>query len=190
MRRSLFTTEVERSKFLSQLVAGTRDILKQQQGLSEHSNYHEFCRMLGRLKTNYQLCELVGTSCESSWLPDISKYSTVQATMIRLQQSCHSIACNEIHFVCPQSSSANNRSPHMILLCFQVSVESYPEWIQLVADFTIKSLNSWQWASASIFYLLGLWSRLVSSMPYLKGDAPSYMETCVPKIARAYITSR
>ncbi|DBA92724.1 hypothetical protein WJX77_011928 [Trebouxia sp. C0004] len=129
VRRSLFTTEVERSKFLSQLVAGTRDILKQQQGLSEHSNYHEFCRMLGRLKTNYQLCELV-------------------------------------------------------------SVESYPEWIQLVADFTIKSLNSWQWASASIFYLLGLWSRLVSSMPYLKGDAPSYMETCVPKIARAYITSR
>ena len=72
----------------------------------------------------------------------------------------------------------------------QVSVESYSEWIQLVADFTIKSLNSWQWASASIFYLMGLWSRLVSSMPYLKGDAPSYMETCVPKIARAYITSR
>ncbi|KAL3148536.1 hypothetical protein ABBQ38_013973 [Trebouxia sp. C0009 RCD-2024] len=129
VRRSLFTTEVERSKFLAQLVAGTRDILKQQKGLAEHSNYHEFCRMLGRLKTNYQLSELV-------------------------------------------------------------SVESYPEWIQLVADFTMKSLNSWQWASASIFYLMGLWSRLVSSMSYLKGDAPSYMETCVPKIARAYITSR
>ena len=61
VRRSLFTTEAERSKFLAQLVAGTRDILKQQQGLSEHSNYHEFCRMLGRLKTNYQLCELVST---------------------------------------------------------------------------------------------------------------------------------
>ncbi len=66
VRRSLFATEVERSNFLSQLVAGTRNILKQQQGLSEHSNYHEFCRMLGRLKTNYQLCELVGTSCEGS----------------------------------------------------------------------------------------------------------------------------
>lgn len=72
----------------------------------------------------------------------------------------------------------------------QVSVESYPEWVQLVADFTIKSLNSWQWASASIFYLMGLWSRLVSSMPYLKGDAPSFMQTYVPKIARAYVTSR
>ena len=55
----MFTTEVERSKFLAELVAGTRDILKQQKGLAEHSNYHEFCRMLGRLKTNYQLSELV-----------------------------------------------------------------------------------------------------------------------------------
>ena len=69
-------------------------------------------------------------------------------------------------------------------------MESYPEWVQLVADLTIKSLNSWQWASASIFYLMGLWSRLVSSMPYLKGDAPSFMQTYVPKIARAYVTSR
>lgn len=129
VRRSLFTTEVERAKFLSHLVGGTRDILKHQCGLSEHSNYHEFCRMLGRLKTNYQLSELV-------------------------------------------------------------SVESYPEWVQLVADFTMKSLTSWQWASASIFYLMGLWSRLVSSMPYLKGDAPSFMQTYVPKIARAYVTSR
>ena len=90
-----------------------------------------------------------------------------------------------------QLTTLNMDPCHMLKLHHaQVSVESYPEWIQLVADFTIKSLNSWQWASASIFYLMGLWSRLVSSMPYLKGDAPSYMETCVPKIARAYITSR
>lgn len=85
---------------------------------------------------------------------------------------------------------ANESCAQSTCICAQVSVESYPEWIQLVAEFTIKSLNSWQWASASIYYLMGLWSRLVSSMPYLKGDAPSYMETCVPKIARAYITSR
>jgi hypothetical protein len=30
------------------------------QGLSDHhDNYHEFCRLLGRLKSNYQLSELV-----------------------------------------------------------------------------------------------------------------------------------
>ena len=28
-------------------------------GGAEHDNYHEFCRLLGRLKTNYQLSELV-----------------------------------------------------------------------------------------------------------------------------------
>lgn len=63
-------------------------------GLSEHDNYHEFCRLLGRLKTNYQLSELV-------------------------------------------------------------AVDGYIEWIQLVAELTINSLNSWQWAASSVYYLLG-----------------------------------
>ena len=47
-----------------------------------------------------------------------------------------------------------------VLCCVvQVSVESYSEWIELVAQLTIVSLNSWQWAKDSVFYLLGLWSR-------------------------------
>ena len=95
-RRSLFSSEAERVNFLSRLVNGTRDILKIQQGLGHHENYHEFCRLLGRLKTNYQLNELVGLEC-------------------------------------------------------------YSEWIGLVSQFTIESLKSWQWASSSVYYLLGLW---------------------------------
>ena len=59
MRRSLFASEQSRSSFLNHLVTGTRDILRAQTGLQEHANYHEFCRLLGRLKTNYQLNELV-----------------------------------------------------------------------------------------------------------------------------------
>ena len=59
VRRSLFATEQTRSAFLNHLVTGTRDILRAQTGLQEHANYHEFCRLLGRLKTNYQLNELV-----------------------------------------------------------------------------------------------------------------------------------
>ena len=58
VRRSLFTGEAERSAFLARLVTGTRDVLRSNQGLAEHANYHEFCRLLGRLKTNYQLSEL------------------------------------------------------------------------------------------------------------------------------------
>ena len=72
----------------------------------------------------------------------------------------------------------------------QVNVEKYHEWIQLVAELTVSSLNSWQWASNSVFYLLGLWSRLVSSLPYLKGERPSLLETYVPKLTEAYLTSR
>ncbi len=30
-----------------------------------------------------------------------------------------------------------------------------------MADFTISSLNSWQWASGSVYYLLGLWCALL-----------------------------
>ncbi|GAX79235.1 hypothetical protein CEUSTIGMA_g6675.t1 [Chlamydomonas eustigma] len=129
VRRSLFTSESERLMFLNRLVNGTRDILRSKQGLAEHDNYHELCRLLGRLKTNYQLAELV-------------------------------------------------------------AVENYVDWIQQVADLTINSLNSWQWASSSVYYLLGLWSRLVSSVPYLKGDSPSLLDANVPQITQAYITSR
>ena len=96
VRRSLFASEAERVAFLARLVAGSRDVLRAQAGLQHHGNYHEFCRLLGRLKTNYQLSELVG-------------------------------------------------------------LEAYPEWISLVATFTVESLNSWQWASGSVYYLLGLW---------------------------------
>ena len=61
VRRSLFAGESERSAFLARLVTGTRDVLRSNQGLAEHANYHEFCRLLGRLKTNYQLSELART---------------------------------------------------------------------------------------------------------------------------------
>jgi len=129
VRRSLFSGEPQRGAFLAQLINGTREVLRTQKGLNEHANYHEYCRLLGRLKTNYQLSELV-------------------------------------------------------------NVHNYGEWIQLVAEFTIQSLQSWQWAKGSVYYLLGLWSRLVSSMPYLKGDTPSLLDNYVPKITQAFITSR
>ena len=71
-----------------------------------------------------------------------------------------------------------------------IAVEGYQEWIQRVAEFTLTSLQSWQWASSSVYYLLCLWSRLVSSVPYLKGDAPSMLGAYVPRITETFITSR
>ncbi|WRX12257.1 hypothetical protein QQP08_004744, partial [Theobroma cacao] len=129
VRRSLFANEAARSKFLAHLMTGTKEILQSGQGLADHDNYHEYCRLLGRFRVNYQLSELV-------------------------------------------------------------NVEGYSDWIRLVAEFTLKSLQSWQWASSSVYYLLGLWSRLVSSVPYLKGDAPSLLDEFVPKITESFLTSR
>ncbi|KMZ72113.1 putative Exportin-7 [Zostera marina] len=129
IRRSLFPNDEARSKFLAHLMSGTKDILQTGQGLADHDNYHEYCRLLGRFKVNYQLAELV-------------------------------------------------------------NVDIYGEWIRLVADFTTKSLQSWQWASSSVYYLLGLWSRLVTSVPYLKGGTPSLLDETVPKITEGFITSR
>lgn len=129
VRRSLFTGEAQRQRFVAALVQGSLKILKGSVGLGDHDNYHNFCRLLGRLKTNYQLNEIVGVEC-------------------------------------------------------------YQEWIGVVAQFTISSLKSWQWASSSVYYLLNLWSRLVSSVPYLKGDKPSQLDRYVPDIIEAFVTSR
>uniref|UniRef100_A0A0D3EMD3 Importin N-terminal domain-containing protein n=1 Tax=Oryza barthii TaxID=65489 RepID=A0A0D3EMD3_9ORYZ len=129
VRRSIFVEDPSRTQFLSHLMSGTKEILQTGQGLADHGNYHEFCRLLGRFKVNFQLSELL-------------------------------------------------------------SIEFYGEWIGLVAEFTTKSLLSWQWASNSVYYLLSLWSRLVTSVPYLKSDTPSMLDETVPKITEGFITSR
>ncbi|CAB3366026.1 Hypothetical predicted protein [Cloeon dipterum] len=128
VRRSLFSN-TERAKFLTHLVNGVKNILQNPQGLSDPANYHEFCRLLARLKSNYQLGELV-------------------------------------------------------------MVENYPESIQLIAKFTVESLQMWQFAPNSVHYLLSLWQRMVASVPYVKATEPHLLETYTPEVTSAYITSR
>ncbi|XP_031627705.1 ran-binding protein 16 isoform X2 [Contarinia nasturtii] len=128
VRRSLFSN-TERAKFLSNLVVNIKNILENSQGLSDPDNYHEFCRLLARLKTNYQLSELVVVEC-------------------------------------------------------------YPEVIQLIAKFTIQSLQMWQFAPNSIHYLLSLWQRMVASIPYVRAVEPHHLDAYTPEVTKAYITSR
>lgn len=56
--RPLFSNQ-ERARHLGNLSKGAEQILENPQGLSDPGNYREFCRFLARLKTNYQLGELV-----------------------------------------------------------------------------------------------------------------------------------
>ncbi|XP_028384820.1 ran-binding protein 17 isoform X2 [Phyllostomus discolor] len=127
-RRSLFSSP-ERAKYLSNLIKGVKRILENPQGLSDPGNYHEFCRFLARLKTNYQLGELV-------------------------------------------------------------MVKEYPEVIRLIANFTITSLQHWEFAPNSVHYLLTLWQRMVASVPFVKSTEPHLLDTYAPEITKAFITSR
>lgn len=132
VRRSLFSTDKDRSMFLEQLMGGVRNILKNQLGLNHPQNHHEFCRLLGRLKVNYQLSELIRT-------------------------------------------------------------DGYKEWLSLAADFTLTTFQQYQWATNSIHYLLGLWQRLVSAVPYVKTDTDglkSQLSSYVFRVIQSFVRSR
>ena len=82
MRRSLFNN-AERGKFLNQLVTGVREILQHPApGLTDPNNYHEFCRLLARLKSNYQLGELVMVDNYSESIQLMAKF-TVESLQVR-----------------------------------------------------------------------------------------------------------
>jgi exportin-7 len=131
VRRTLFNSEEERKQFLANLMMVMIDILRHKRGLSVLANHHEFCRLLARLKGNYQLSQIV-------------------------------------------------------------EVEGYAEWITLVADFTCSTFKAWQVASNSMYYLLGMWSRLISSMHYLKADRTVYdlLNSVIPAVIETYVTAR
>ncbi|XP_064422812.1 ran-binding protein 17 [Latimeria chalumnae] len=128
VRRSLFSSS-ERAKYLSNLIKGSKRILDNPQGLSDPSNYHEFCRLLARLKTNFQLGELV-------------------------------------------------------------MADGYPEVIRLIANFTVASLQHWEFSPNSVHYLLTLWQKMVTSVPFVKSTEPHLLDTYAPEVTKAYITSR
>lgn len=60
------------------------------QGLSDHNNYHEFCRLLARLKSNYQLGELVKVDN----YPDVIKL-IAEFTVTSLRVSLSSLHNND-----------------------------------------------------------------------------------------------
>ncbi|KAJ8026013.1 Exportin-7 [Holothuria leucospilota] len=93
VRRSLFNN-AERAKFLSELVSGVRSILESPQSLSDPNNYHEFCRLLARLKSNYQLGELVKVDNYTEVIRLIAKF-----TVSSLQAPVWQFAPNSIHYL-------------------------------------------------------------------------------------------
>ncbi|CAG0884315.1 unnamed protein product [Cyprideis torosa] len=91
VRRSLFNN-AERAKFLNSLVKGVRGLLDSPEGLSDPNNYHEFCRLLARLKSNYQLGELVVVDNYPEFIQSIASF-TIQS--LQMWQ----FAPNSLHYL-------------------------------------------------------------------------------------------
>ncbi|KAM9979902.1 hypothetical protein ACTFIZ_006158 [Dictyostelium cf. discoideum] len=130
IRRSFFTTEDERVKFLASIVQYTTEILKSNIGFNEPNNHLVFSRVIERLKTNYHLNNLV-------------------------------------------------------------TVVGYCDWISNLSTFTIDTLKNPLFSPNSIYFLLTLWAKLVSSIIYVKGDpSKTYLEKYSPIIMESFINSK
>lgn len=92
VRRSLFAN-TERGRYLTTLVQGICSILdKYSDSLADSTCYHEFCRLLARLKSNYQLAELVDVE---NYPENIVKIA--QFTVLSLRQ--WKFSSNSIHYL-------------------------------------------------------------------------------------------
>jgi exportin-7 len=74
IRRSLFNEE-ERSKFITSLMQGIREILVSSIGLDDLNNYHEFCRLLSRFRSTYQWSEIAEKPEYSEWIDLVARFS-------------------------------------------------------------------------------------------------------------------
>jgi hypothetical protein len=59
VRRSLFPNQEARQAFLQRVLTAVVAVLRGQQRLGEEDNFHEFCRLLSRVKANFQLGEMI-----------------------------------------------------------------------------------------------------------------------------------
>jgi exportin-7 len=133
VRRSLFTTDKDRAAFLGRLIIGIREMLSNRTGLQHQDNYHQFCRLLGRLKANYQLSELVKAEGYLEWL-ELAASFTVQSIQ-NWQYSTNSIhyllalwarLVAAVPYVRPETG-AQGHVPHLekqVMLVVETYIES------------------------------------------------------------------
>lgn len=72
-----------------------------------------------------------------------------------------------------------------------VALPGYTRFIELLAQFTVRSLEAGDSDSGnSQHYLLLTWQRLVASLPYLRCNQPHLLDTHCPTVLDAYVRSR
>ena len=79
IRRSLFTTDADRQKYIYIIMRETIWTLTTAAGqskLQDVGNFHEFCRMLSRFKSTYQLAEVCDYKDSDEWLAAVSEFTS------------------------------------------------------------------------------------------------------------------
>jgi exportin-7 len=136
VRRSLFADDNQRNAHLASLMNGITDVLlvwQENKSVLEDSNtLHQFCRLLARLKGNFQLSQIV-------------------------------------------------------------NAEGYSDWIRLVGQFSLT--QDWSEAPNSHFYVMSLWARLVTAIPYLdstrsRASTTGLLEHYAPKVLETFVSTR
>lgn len=129
VRRSLFSGDGERRQFLLLAMQGVIEIMRERLGFTSQDCYHQFCRLLGKIKSNYQLRELIHT-------------------------------------------------------------QGYQEWIELAYQFAVESFQEMHVLGDSVYYILGLWAKMVSAVPYVSHSGQDssasdpMLESYSPKVRR------
>ena len=76
VRRSLFSQDDKRIQYLVHIITGTVGLLEQgNNALSNSNTYAQFCRLLSRVKANYQLSELVKMDIYSKWINLVATFT-------------------------------------------------------------------------------------------------------------------
>ncbi|CEP19967.1 hypothetical protein [Parasitella parasitica] len=73
-----------------------------------------------------------------------------------------------------------------------VEKPGYLDWIELIAEFSLKAFQSWKFAPNTSMYVLGFWARIVQSMTYYQqlGDtAVEKLGNITVELARSYIST-
>jgi exportin-7 len=100
VRRSLFGNDSDRRRFLMLIMSGVCDILRAKEGLSSLECYQNFCRLLGRLKANYQLSELVRTEGYEEWLKLAAEFAVHSFSQMHVRGGAHYCVLPANHCVC------------------------------------------------------------------------------------------
>ena len=67
-----------------------------------------------------------------------------------------------------------------------VSCDEYDVWVNYCTQITIESFRNWNWGVNADYYLMNFWSRMVATLPYLKGQKASNLETFVPEVSTVF----